>query len=92
MSSINFSLGVYLSITTRLLIVTVITIDFAQSQACNIHLNSIAQVFNFEFKRANKPGFEPRSPGPKETMLTIELHVIDTCILFIVKMHFDVAI
>ena len=29
--------------------------------------------FLFEFKTANQPGFEPGFPGPKETMLTIEL-------------------
>ena len=33
--------------------------------------------FRFEFETANQPGFEPRSPGPKTAMLTIELHSID---------------
>ena len=39
-------------------------------------INEIS-ILNFEFKTANQPGFEPRSPVPKEAILTIELHSID---------------
>ena len=35
--------------------------------------------FSSEFEAANQPGFEPGSPGPKMTMLTIELHSMDSC-------------
>ena len=34
--------------------------------------------FLFEFETAIQPGFEPRSPGTKAAMLTIELHSIGT--------------
>ena len=42
--------------------------------ACVVHEKL---KFQFEFETANQPGFEPRSPGPKMAIQTIELHSID---------------
>ena len=35
------------------------------------------KTFGFEFETENEPGFEPGSPEPKVTRLTIELCSID---------------
>ena len=62
-----------LSIPTRLLTITVITIGIAQSYSCIIFVNSIS----IWIQTADQPGFEPGSPGHKAVLLTIELHSID---------------
>ena len=44
--------------------------------------------FQFEFKAANQPGFEPGSPGPKAAIQTIKLHSFDTSCKFMVTVLF----
>ena len=68
------SLGIYLSILTRQISVTW---DY------NLHCSIINLYYSLQTNidsiliKADQPGFEGRSPGPKAVMLTIELHCID---------------